>query len=155
MDLVGCSETMVTSYHLRGNTSPLGSNHYITVIYFPTSTVHYHTLLTANSEKATDINHTSLLSFDEYRCRQRAWPHTCEGLNSDCIYSMRCKITDCRQLIVVHHLRLPWSHSQWWIHSVVDFVTLRIGRKYSQSMTWNVILWFSLWKALRLPTSGM
>jgi len=22
MDLVGCSETMVTSYHLRGNTSP-------------------------------------------------------------------------------------------------------------------------------------
>jgi hypothetical protein len=93
----------------------------------------YTTLLT----ETYCVNLTSLLGFDKYRCRQRTWSNTCESLYSNCVYNMRRKLTDCRQLIVVHHLWLPRSHCQCWIHSIVNFVTLNMERKYSQKIKQN------------------
>lgn len=67
---------------------------------------------------------TSLLCFDVDRCRKRSRADIGDGLHPNSVNGVRYEFADGRQLVVVHHLRVPVGHHLARIGRVEDLVTL-------------------------------
>lgn len=66
-----------------------------------------------------------MLCFDVDRCREWSRSYVCHSLHPDGVDGVRREVADGRQLVVVHHLRVPVGHHLARIGRVVDLVALQ------------------------------
>lgn len=67
----------------------------------------------------------ALLRLHLERLAERTRTDTGESLNANGVDGVRLQVTDGRQLVVVHHLRLPGGQREVRLKRVVHFVALR------------------------------